>query len=202
MNKNIFFSILVIFALLITGSLFFFTPQQTATQPKSFSNHQTSSVSSNLHITIKKAEKISSDVVVRHSSDVSIKNPKEKNSSIETATVDHYYRYLIQLIDENPEDQNITLQKDPSTYTYIEGKVEGKQFVLRAPKAVLDRPNIKLKITDLETKKSKIINASFLSEAATLSDRGRFRVNINLETNDIQTKIEEPEEYPPFPTFL
>jgi hypothetical protein len=201
MNKNVFLTLLTILALFIIAGLFFFIPQQTATQSKPLSNHQTSSASPISHINIK-MEKISShNSAIKQSSSTSTVHSKERNSSIKAATIDHYNQYLIQLIDENPEDQNIMLQKDPSTYMYIEGKVEGKQFVLRTPKAVIDRPNIKLKVTNLKTKKSKVIDASFLSEAATLPDRGRFHIDIDLKTNSVQTKVEEPEEYPPFPTF-
>ncbi|SMC10184.1 hypothetical protein [Nitratiruptor tergarcus] len=183
-------------AVLILGlGIFLYSPKNDTSPLTSMKQTSTNSVEED--ITIKKQTKSSS----------SIKKEKKKakpqrkiDPSIKAATIDHYHTYLIQVVDENPEDRNIKLEKDPSSYTYIEGKVSGKEFVMRVPKVVLDKPDVKLRITHLETKESKTLDASFLSEAASLEQGSQFRVDIDFDHPDnIQTQTKMPEERSPFP---
>ena len=203
MNKNVTLIIFAVAAIAIVGFLFLFTPKVSNSSLPI--NTTLSSSSSSIAITINKTEAtlkktLPSTKQLKHPPKESKK--REIDPTIKAAAVDHYNAYLIQLIDENSKDQNIQPQRDPENYQYIEGKINGKHFVLRAPKAILERPNIKLKITNLKTKESKTLDASFLEEAASLPRGGQFLVNINLEHPDnIQTSIKEPEENPPFPTL-
>ena len=197
MNKNLLLSFLA-GGVLVVAVLMFFSPTNTAMQ-QPITPQQKAQTSS--QTTIIKIQQNSS----AFSQPSKKQQPHQKkivDPAIKAATIDHYNTYLIQLIDENPKDKDIQLQKDSESYQYIEGTINGKQFVLRAPKAVLDRSNIKLKITELKTKATKIIDASFLNEAAALPKGSQFQVNIDLKhPNDIQTNIKGPENNPPFPTF-
>jgi len=71
---------------------------------------------------------------------------------------------------------------------------------MRVPVAMIDKPGIKLKITDLKTKKTKTINASFLSELDSIPRGGSLRVDLDFnDPKDIRTEAKLPDENPPFP---
>jgi hypothetical protein len=201
MNKNFVIIGIGAAALLVVLGLFLFSPKSDISSLQPLEQTSASSASKHLSITIKEHEKMASAIKTTKKKAESKKRPKKKRDpSIKAATIDHYHTYLIELIDKNPEDRDIKLQKEPDTYTYIEGKVSGKEFVMRVPKAVLDKPGVKLKIVDLKTKKSKMIDASFLSEAASLPRGSQFRVDIDFDHPDnIQTDTKLPEEHPAFP---
>lgn len=195
MNKNILLGIIGVASIAIVGVLVFLSPEKPNSLPKQQSPQQQIS-QKQIDIHMSPAESKSSDVEKK----TKTKKPKQKiDPSIKAATIDHYNKYLLQLIDNRPNNKNITLTKND--YTFIVGKIDGNQFSLRTPKTILNHPNIKLKITNLETQKSKIIDAAFLSEAATLPKGSTFRMNINFENlDDIKTDINFPSTgLPPFP---
>jgi hypothetical protein len=128
-------------------------------------------------------------------------NHEKIDPTIKAATIDHYNRYLIQIIDNDLENRKVLSQEDRNDYIYIQGKIDRNQFTLRVPKAVLEKPNIKLKIVNLKTKTSKTFNADFLSEAVSLPKGGSFRVYIDSEgSGNIRTEVRMPSTgTPPFP---
>ena len=203
MNKNIVLLGLGAIALVLVGALFLFSPQKehvSLTQPLS---SQTSKNRENIDITYQKENPKTGDNKSSKHQDIKSKpKPKKIDPSIKATTIDHYNTYLIQLIDKNPEDKDLKIENKPGSYVYVEGKVDGKEYVLKVPKAVATRPGIKLKITNLKTKKSIELDASFLSESASLPIGSTYRANIDTHNpNNIQTDIELPEENPAFPTF-
>ena len=204
MNKNIVLLGLGAIAFVLVGGLFLFSPQKehVLLLTQSLSS-QTSTNKENITITYQKEnQKSNDDQHSKYHNITSKPRPKKIDLSIKAATIDHYHTYLIQLIDKNPEDKDLRLENKPDSYVYVEGKVDGKEYVLRVPKAVATRPGIKLKITNLKTKKSVELDASFLSESASLPIGSTYRANIDTRNpNNIQTDIELPEENPAFPTF-
>jgi len=120
---------------------------------------------------------------------------KKRDHTIKSVSIDHYRNYLIQLIDDNPEDKDIQLKSDPASYRYIEGKVDGKQFVMKVPKELIDRPGVKLKITNLKTRKTTTMDASFLAELNSISEKGRLKVDIDTASASVQTHLKEYDPY-------
>lgn len=199
MNKSVLWGAVIVLTIMVGGLLFFSPQENMQFKELSFKEQQLSKVKQNIAIDYHKS---SSAKGIEVKKETQHKDEKKVDSSIKAATIDHYNKYLIQLIDKNPKDKDLKLENKPGTYVYVEGKVDGKQYVLRVPKSVITRPGIKLKITDLKTKKSTELDASFLSEAAFLPTGSTFRANIDTQNpNDVQTDIELPEENPPFPTF-
>ena len=199
MNKNVLLGAVATLAIIVVGGLLFFSPGENIQPIKSTSKMQQTTKQDNVNVVYhEKSQKRSTQTKKQPPK----KAKKKIDSTIKAATIDHYNNYLIQLIDKNPEDKDLKLENKPGTYVYVEGKVDGKQYVLKVPKAVVTRPGIKLKITDLKTRKSMELDASFLSEAATLPRGSTFRADIDTQNpNNVQTDIELPEENPPFPTF-
>ena len=200
MNKNVLLGAVAALAVVVVGGLLFFSPEEKI-QPtiKSTSKIEEKTEQDNINIVYHEKIQKNSMQTAKQSPQ---KAPEKVDPTIKAATVDHYNNYLIQLIDENPEDKNLELEKKPDAYIYVEGKVNGKQYVLKAPRTVIVRPGIKLRITDLKTKKRVELDASFLSEAASLPVGSTFRANIDTQNpSSVQTSIELPEENPPFPTF-
>ena len=199
MNKNVFLGAVAALAVVVVGGLLFFSPESSVQPMEFLSKMQQPKTKQNVDVVYhEKSQKKSAQTKKQ-----SPKKAKKKvDPTIKAATIDHYNNYLIQLIDENPEDKDLKLENKPGTYVYIEGKVNGKQYVLKVPKNVLDRPGIKLRITNLKTRNTTEIDASFLSEAASLSVDSTFRANIDTNNpENIQTAVELPEENPPFPTL-
>ena len=200
MNKN---TILIAFALggFLIGIWLLLSPVSSSLISKSHHSpsisKQPSNTNRSLHINIQNEDQNKNNTS---------SNDKQKkiDPTIKAAAIDHYNTYLIQIIDDNPEDKNITLQKDPKTYTYIRGKIEGKQFTLRLPKAILEKPGIQLKITNLQTKETKLFKADFLAEVASLPEGGNYYLNIDLTgAGNIQTETRlPPTGVSAFPTIL
>ena len=199
MNKNVFLGAVAALAMVVVGWLLFFSPKSSVQPIKSSLKMQQLEREQNVNVVYsEKSQKQNVQTKKQFLNEAS----KKVEPTIKAATIDHYNNYLIQLIDENPKDRNLKLENKPGTYTYIEGKINGKQYVLKAPKSVLDRPGIKIRITDLKTKKITEIDASFLSEAVSLPKGSTFRANIDTRNpENIQTSVELPEENPPFPTL-
>ncbi len=198
MDRNLLLGILGIVAVGVVGAVMVIAPEEPSTRLE-VTKEQSLSSSSDVSIHIQSQSSSSSQTVKRSQKSSKASKP---DPSIKAAAVDHYHTYLIQLIDKNPEDRDIQITKDPKSYVYVDGKVDGKDFVMKVPKAIVDRPGIELKITNLKTKKVTTIDASFLAEIDSMPPRGSFRVKLNTQNpEDIQTEMEPPEEYPPFPTM-
>ncbi len=198
MNKNVLLGAVAALALVLVGGLLFFSPSESVKPIESVSKTQQPKTEQNVDV-VYHEKKQEGNVQTKKQP---LKKAKKKvDPTIKAATIDHYNNYLIQLIDENPEDKDLKLESKPGTYVYVEGKVDGKEYVLKVPKTVITRPGIKLKITDLKTRKSTELDASFLSEAASLPIGSTFKANIDTQNpSSVQTSIELPEENPPFPT--
>ena len=200
MNKNVLLGAVAALAVVVVGGLLFFSPEEKI-QPtiKSTSKIEEKTEQDNINIIYHEKIQKSSVQIAKQSPK---KAPEKVDPTIKASTIDHYNNYLIQLIDKNPEDRELRLENKSNTYIYVEGKVDGKEYVLKVPKTVITRPGIKLKITDLKTKKSTELDASFLSEAASLPIGSTFKANIDTQhPSSVQTSVKLPEENPPFPTF-
>ena len=201
MDRNALLGIVGVVAIGIVGALLFLSPQEKNPVVIEQKMQQRQASQEDVDIEIEQQESSSKIVMQKEKRKKSV-SKKKRDPSIKAATIDHYHTYLIQLIDENPEDRDIKLEKDPNSYRYVDGKVDGKEFVMRVPKAVVDRPGIKLKITNLKTKEHTIVDASFLSELDSLPRGGSFHVDIDTKNpNNVQTQAELPDEYSPFPSF-
>ena len=199
MNKNVLLGAVAALAIVVVGVLLFFSPDSSVQPMESSSKTEQPKTKQNIDVIYHEKSQKKSTQIKKQSPK---KAKKKVDPTIKAAAIDHYHKYLIQLIDENPEDKDLKLENKPGTYVYVEGKVDGKEYVLKVPKSVVTRPGIKLKITDLKTKKSTELDASFLSEAASLPIGSTFRANIDTRNpNSVQTDVELPEENPAFPTF-
>jgi len=199
MDKNILLGIVMALAIGVVGVLFSFSPKENIQVIKSTSEISQKMKQNNNIDVVYHGKSQKSTQIEQHTQK---KSSKKIDPTIKAATIDHYNNYLIQLIDENPEDKDLKLENEPGTYMYIEGKVNGKQYVLKVPKSVLDRPGIKIRVTDLKTKKITEIDASFLSEAVSLPVDSTFKADIDTNNpENVRTTVELPEENPPFPTL-
>ena len=186
MNKNLLFGSIALIAVAIVAGLLLWEPEA---KTPSFGNTTVKEEAKEFpQIAIK--EKKEQKVRTAASSSKPTKPKKKIDPTIKAANIDHYGRYLIQLIDENPEDKDIRPSQNPKSYKYLEGKINGKQFVLKIPKTIIDSPNLKLRIIDLKTRKHTIINADFINEISSLPKLEQYYVDIDLDRpSDIQTKI-------------
>ena len=197
MNKNVLLGAVAALAIVIVAELLFFSSKSSLQPMNSSLKMQQLEREQNVNVVYsEKSQKQNVQTKKQFLKEAS----KKVDPTIKAATIDYYNNYLIQLIDENPEDRDLKLENKPGTYTDIEGKVNGKQYVLKVPK--IDRSGIKIRITDLKTKKITEIDASFLSEVVSLPEGSTFRANIDIRNpENIQTSVELPEENPPFPTL-
>ena len=196
MNKNLLFGGIALIAVAIVAGLLLWEPEAKTPSFGNTAVKEEAKETPQIAIKEKKEQKVRTAA----SSSKPAKPKKKIDPRIKAATIDHYNTYLIQLIDDNPADKDIHITKDPNSYKYVEGKISGKEFVMRVPVAVIDKPGIKLKITDLKTKKTKTIDASFLSELDSIPQGGSLRVDLDFnDPQDIRTEAKLPDENPPFP---
>ena len=193
MSRNFLLGILAAGALIAVVALIYFQPQEkqnfiTQQSMKPQKKEQSLQV---VYYQTKKEHNITK----RHT-----QRKRRIDPTIKASAIDHYHTYLIQLIDKNPRD--IEIENSPDAYVYVEGKISGKDYVMRIPRIIAERADIKLRITNLKTKKTKEMDASFLLEAASLPVGGVLRANIDFNNPDnIETDVKLPEENPPFPTL-
>lgn len=201
MNKSVLLGIIVVLAIMLVAILIFFSPEKNLQSIEFISKNQQPAIKQNNNIIYQEKHKYPIESVQSSKKDKK-GTFKKVDPTIKAATIDHYNSYLIQLIDENPQDRDVHLvDNQPNSYIYVDGKVNGKEYVLKVPRAILNSSGIKLRITNLKTKKVTEIDAAFLSEAAALPSGATFRANIDTKTKDVVTDVDLPEENPPFPTL-
>jgi len=200
MQRNVLLGVLIVLAVIVVGLVLKESENVTPFQEELSSSGE--SVRKQEDITIAYQENLrksnqlnSTKSMIRH---------KEKNRQIDPTIkyvgIDHYGRYIIKLIDTNPEDKDIQLTSNNSVS--LEGRINGKQFSMRVPREIVDSPNLKLKIIDRKTKLTKIIPAVFLSDLAGLSSDEVLFVDIDLSYPesikvDLKTFEEEKTALPP-----
>ncbi len=198
MNKNVLLGAVAALALVIVGALLFFSPNESVKPMESASKVQQPKTKQNVDVVYhEKSQKKSV-----HTKKQSLKKAKKKvNPTIKAAAVDHYHRrYLIQLIDKSQSNEELEKKNKSDIYIYVEGKINGKNYRLKIPRNVVTRPGIKLKVTDLKTKKSTELDASFLAEAETLPKNAIFKANISTyNPKRIQTGVEMLDSVSAFP---
>ena len=191
MNKNALL-ILIAIAALITTILVSFYPY-TETNSLNFDHTSVAPSSTDkksTEIQIKVKNKKETNISINRSKKIS--KIKEKDPSVKYIGMDHYRNYIIELIDKNEEDKNIRLTNN--NYRIINGKIDGKQFIIQVPNAILGKPNLKLKITNTKTQESFIIDADFLNEVNGLPKNAAFWVNIDSGNPDkISTQVAIPD---------
>ena len=196
MNKNVVFGGIALLSIAIVAGLLLWEPG--AKTPSFESGTVKEEATEAPQIAIK--EKRKQEFKIVHSSQSKPIQPKPKKKkkidpTIKNVTVDHYRKYVIQLIDPNPEDKEIKLTNDPSKYIILSGKISGNQFALRVPKEIAYSSNLKLKITDIQTHKTKTIDANFINDLASMQgSNSDLRVDIDFNNpKNIRVKtIEHP----------
>ena len=192
MNKNLLLIILGAAALAVVGALVLVTPEGDGfVFEKRVSRQEPLSASSDVKIEQVRHSESAKKANIKKAR----KEKKKRDPSIKAVALDHYGNYLIQLIDDNPEDRD--LEKEDSSYVVIEGKIDGKQFALKAPKVIIDRPGIKLKITNLKTKESTVLDATPLAEAGALSSKERIKFTIDTQEQTLKVADIKYYEGPP-----
>ncbi|MRJ03242.1 MAG: hypothetical protein C6I05_07320 [Epsilonproteobacteria bacterium] len=182
------------FGILVVASISLSTPQgespQPAPTPESRASQSQERGDIEIVVTQKSRERESPKKVEEE-------RPKKgeeerRDPTIKYRGLDHYSNYLIELIDTNPQDRDVVLKGD--NYRVVTGKINGKQFALKVPKEILSSPDLKLRITDLKTKKKVTIGADFLNELAGLPEEASYSVEIDLnDPENIQTKAYLPD---------
>ena len=184
MNKNLLFGSIALVAIAIVAGLLLWEPE---TKTPSFGDTAVKEEAKEFpQIAIK--EKKEQKVRTTANSSKPIKQKKKIDTKIKTAGKDHYGRYLIQLIDPNPEDKNIPFSTHPQKFRFLEGKINGKEFVIKIPQAVAYSPNLQLRIIDLKTKKKTTIKADFINDIYNLPKNGILKVDIDFD-NPQNTQI-------------
>jgi len=175
MNKNLLLVALGAVAVAVVGALVFVAPEdEEFVFDKKASSEESLAISSDVRIertvrTTPPSKKVTTKKTQK----------KKRDPSIKAVAIDHYGNYVIQLIDDNPEDRD--LEKQDRSYVLIEGKIDGKQFALKAPRVIIDRPGIKLKVTNLKTKEATVLDATPLAEAGALSPKEQIRFTIDTK---------------------
>ncbi len=190
MDKNTILLGIVILTIGLVSMLFLFSPHERLRIPETSSEVEYSSIpqKNNIEITYNKKNLKQQQFINKNK-----KDDKNNRSIIVASTVDHYKNYYIQILDKNRKKERY------KKFARITGKVNGKYFVLNIPKKIVDDPNLKLKIINLNTKKTTVFDADFLSEIAGTPDRTRYYMEIDLKNKNISTKVKLPPRVPANP---
>ena len=111
----------------------------------------------------------------------SSKKPLYLEKKVKYATEDLARKYRILLIDENPQNTDVTIEHG---YKSVIGTIDGSRFVLKVPRKSLESGVLKLVVIDKRSDKKKEIDAEFLQELNTLDTQQEY--HINLKFNDIK----------------
>ncbi len=193
MNKNIVLLGLGAVAIVLVGGLFLFSPQKERISfTQSFSS-QISKNKENIDIIYQnKNLKISDSKSSKHRIIQSDPKYRKIDSSIKAVTIDQYGRYMIALVDKNPNSISSKGQKKYS----LNGKVNGSYFVLDIPESSIYKENVKLRIIDRKTKKVQEIDAPFLTELPSIGAKDQYFINIDthdLSKTQTEVKFHNPE---------
>lgn len=112
---------------------------------------------------------------------LTIKKP-EKPLPLGSSVYSENQRHKIELFDQT---QLYTPSEAPIAHSYVsvQGKVDGKNFYLKVPDYFIAHPeNVKLRVTDSKTKRSKTIPASFLYDLAANAD-GQTLHHVDFESS-------------------
>jgi len=187
MNKNIVLIGLGAVAIVLVGALFLFSPQKEHVSLIPSSSSPTAKNQESIDITYQKENpKISDNKSSKHQKIKSRPKPKKIDPSIKAVTTDQYGRYMIALVDKNP---NSVSSKGQKKYP-LTGKINGSYFVLDIPESSIYRENVKLRIIDRKTKKVQEIDAPFLTELPSIGAKDQYFINIDThDLSKIQTDV-------------
>jgi hypothetical protein len=189
MNKNILLILITVGAVIMTA-LLFLSPNEEKNTISSEHVSKASSIDKN-SIQIRVENEKENNITIQKFKQIT-KVKKKKDPSIKYIGMDHYRTYIIELIDKNEEDKNIRLTDN--NYRIINGKIDGKQFIIQVPNAILNKSNLKLKFTNVKTQKSFTIDADFLNEVNGLPKNAAFWINIDSNNpGKISTQVAIPD---------
>ncbi len=127
----------------------------------------------------------------------SSKKPLYLEKKVKYATEDLARKYRILLIDENPQNTDVTIEHG---YKSVIGTIDGSRFVLKVPRKSFESGVLKLVVIDKRNGKKKEIDTEFLQELNTLNTQQEY--HINLKFNNIKnydTSISEKKTILPTP---
>lgn len=179
-------------AIIIVGGLLFFQPLSHYISDekvaKSIAKYQ-----ENYDLQIKSLQKQEKSIKNTRYRSVK-KEEKKRDPKIKYVGTDLYRKYVITLIDKNPEDKDIFLSNNQKDSVLVNGEIDGNQFTLQVPKRIVDSPNLKLKVVDRKTGKSQTYSADFINTLSSLSKKKYFTVKLNFSNPEkIETNIYTPE---------
>ncbi len=191
MNKNILLSAAAAVSLLVLLFVMFYSPQEEVLVRKDETAH-ISPEKKDISITHHSSSpQIKTQKVAAKKPQRKIRKKRDVNTSIKYVGMDHYKKYVIALVDENPEDKDINVAN--SRYRIVDGEIDKKQFIIKVPEKILDRPNLKLYIKDIKSGKSVNVNADFLNELAGMPKSTIYKVNIDTtDPDNVVTKAIVP----------
>jgi len=178
MNKNTLLGLLGLGAVVVVGALLFVDMQES---PTLSTPSLSSSVSSNQN------EPKSDVAIVHKKKDVpkSKKAKKEPPKEIHIAALSQGNRYRVEFL---PENMKVTKEMlEGVHWKRVEGKIDDTRFVIKVPEELISSGS-KLKIVDLKSGKSSLIDGSFLENVKNMAKNEVLTVQIDPD-NPSDVKI-------------